>query len=107
MNQLDLRQRIEEEIENTRLIIENYKEKTQPTPPDCAVDTAMRMDAMQHKNIYAASLLQAELKLQNLKKVLESIGTSDFGICRKCKQPIPIARILIRPESLYCVRCTE
>ncbi len=107
MNIGEIRNLIEEEIEKTRQNIESYKEKTQPIPPDCAVDIASRMDALQHQNIYAASLIQAEIKLHNLEKAMNSLGTKDFGICRKCKQPIPMARILIRPESLYCVRCTE
>jgi len=65
------------------------------------------MDAINNKSINEASLRQAEIKLNNLKRVLSKIDDSDFGICLKCQQTIPVGRILIRPESLLCVHCAR
>ncbi|MFC3876086.1 TraR/DksA C4-type zinc finger protein [Winogradskyella maritima] len=45
--------------------------------------------------------------MSNLKRVLENVGTPDFGICVKCKQTIPLGRIFIRPQSLLCVNCAR
>jgi len=35
------------------------------------------------------------------------IDDTDFGICIRCQQKIPYGRLMIRPESKYCVKCAE
>ncbi len=99
--------RILEEIKNTEIKIAEFKEMSKPVAPDDAIGRVSRMDAINNRSIVEASLRQAESKLVALNRVLDSYGTSDFGICLKCKQPIPIGRVLLRPESLYCVNCAK
>lgn len=103
----DIKQTILDEISKTKKSIEEYKDMVKPIAPDVAIGRISRMDAINNKSVMEASLRQAEEKLKNLKKVLSNIGSKEFGICMKCKQPIPIGRILIRPESLYCVNCAS
>ena len=102
-----IKQLILKEISKTEDLIEEYKELTQPIAPDCAIGRISRMDAINNKSVTEAALRQAEGKLNNLNRVLSQIGTEEFGLCLKCKQPIPVGRILIRPESLFCVRCAR
>ncbi|MDA0194464.1 MAG: TraR/DksA C4-type zinc finger protein [Bacteroidetes bacterium] len=99
------RQNILTEISKTEKLIEEYKVMSKPIAPDAAIGRISRMDAINNKSITEASLRQAENKLRSLRVVFSQIGTKGFGLCLKCKQPIPIARIMIRPESLYCVNC--
>jgi RNA polymerase-binding transcription factor len=96
-----------EEILKTEKSIIEYREMVKPVAPDVAIGRISRMDAINNKSVMEASLRQAESKLENLQQVLAKIGSPDFGICVKCKQPIPIGRILIRPESLHCVNCAR
>ena len=98
---------IHEEISKTEKIIEDYKELTKPIAPDVSIGRISRMDAINNKSVMEASLRQAEGKLKNLQSVLSKVGSKDFGLCLKCKQEIPLARILIRPESLRCVNCAS
>lgn len=107
MNQKDLKVKILEEIEKTEKQISDYEELTKPIAPNNAIGRVSRMDAINNKSVNEASLRQAKQKLTNLKLVLNKFGSSDFGICVKCKQPIPIGRILIRPQSLLCVTCAR
>lgn len=107
MNKPDINKTILSEIAKTEKSIEDYKEMVKPIAPDVAIGRISRMDAINNKSVAEASLRQAEEKLRNLKKVADKIGSKDFGICIKCKQPIPIDRILIRPESLHCVNCAR
>jgi DnaK suppressor protein len=107
MENIQFRQLLEKEITKTEALIVEYKELTQPIAPDCAIGRVSRMDAINNKSINEAALRQAEGKLNNLNRVLSQIGSKEFGLCLKCKQPIPVGRILIRPESLYCVRCAR
>jgi len=107
MNSKDIKQKITDEILKVEVVIKEYKELTKPIAPDCAIGRVSRMDAINNKSVVEASLRQAESKLRNLKRVFSKLGSDEFGICLKCKQPIPLGRILIRPESLFCVNCAQ
>ena len=107
MNQKAIKIKILEEISKTESAILNYRELTKPIAPDVSIGRVSRMDAINNKSVNEASLRQAEIKLGNLKRVLDRFGTEDFGICLKCKHPIPVGRILIRPQSLLCVNCAS
>ena len=101
----DIKQKVLSEISKTEKLIEECREMTKPIAPDVAIGRISRMDAINNKSVVESSLRQAEEKLRNLHQVLSRLGTKDFGLCLKCKKPIPLGRILIRPESLYCVNC--
>ena len=103
----DIKAKILEKIEKTEQQIENYKELTKPIPPNDAIGRVSRMDAINNKSVNEASLHQAKIKLVNLNRVLEKFGSDNFGVCLKCKLPIPVGRILIRPESLLCANCAR
>lgn len=106
-NTAEIKERILQEIEKTKNQIEEYKELTKPISPDNAIGRVSRMDAINNRSVNEASLRQAEDKLKNLERVLKQAGTNDFCRCLKCRKQIPLGRILIRPESLYCVNCAN
>ena len=95
------------EISKTERSIEEFKEITKPVAPDVAIGRVTRMDAINNKSVAEAGLRLAETKLKNLQRVLSQLGSKDFGLCLKCNKPIPLGRILIRPQSLLCVQCAE
>ncbi len=107
MTENNIKQKILDEISKTEKLIIEYREMTKPIAPDCAIGRVSRMDAINNKSVTEASLRQAEHKLLSLNRVLSMYGTDDFGKCVKCKTQIPIARVLFRPESLYCVNCAK
>ncbi|WP_299337829.1 TraR/DksA C4-type zinc finger protein [uncultured Psychroserpens sp.] len=107
MDKSQVKQTILDEISKTEASIEHYKDLTKPISPSDAIGRVSRMDAINNKSVNEASLRQAEQKLINLNRVLSKIDDDDFGICLKCKQSIPIGRILIRPQSLLCVNCAR
>jgi DnaK suppressor protein len=107
MDKTEIKQKLLEEILRTKLLIEEYQELTKPVAPDVAIGRISRMDAINNKSITEAALRQSEEKLVNLQRVLSKIDEKDFGICLKCHKQIPFGRLLIRPESLYCVNCAK
>ena len=107
MKSEEIKERILAEIAQTEIQIEEYKDATQPISPDDAIGRVSRMDAINNKSVAEASLRQTKQKLQGLQRVLSQIGTKEFGICLKCKNEIPLGRILIRPQSLFCVHCAQ
>jgi len=107
MNKNEIKDSILKEIERTEKSISDYKEMVKPIAPDVAIGRISRMDAINNKSVAEASLRQAEDKLNSLHLVASKLDSKDFGICLKCKNPIPLGRIIIRPESLYCVNCAK
>ena len=107
MEEQNMRELLEKEISKTEKLIEEYREMSGPVAPDDAIGRISRMDAINNKSVTEASLRQAEQKLRNLQRVLSQVGTAEFGICQKCRKPIPPGRILYRPESLLCVNCAR
>ena len=101
-----LKNKIIEKIENLEAEIISLKEMTQPVSPDSSIGRISRMDAINNKSVMESSLRNSEAKLSSLKFALENIHSDDFGICIKCKQPIPEGRILLMPEKRTCVKCS-
>ena len=110
MNKEDLNhveEKIAEEISKTEASILHYKELTKPIAPENAIGRISRMDAINNKSVNEAALKQAEQKLKNLKIALSNINDTDFGLCFKCHNQIPIGRILLMPHTRYCVNCAN
>ena len=103
----EIKARIEEEISKTLVSLEQYRELTKPISPENAIGRVSRMDAINNKSINDVALQKAELKLNNLKVALSKIDDIDFGICRKCNQPIPLGRLLLLPQTTTCVNCSK
>ncbi len=103
----EIKEKIIVEIEITEKRISEYKELTKPIAPDCAVGRVSRMDAINNNSINQAALRKNEEKLKNLNYMLSKINDDDFGLCAKCKQEIPFQRLLIIPQSRFCVNCSQ
>lgn len=103
----EVTERIREEIEKTEKQIQHYRELTKPISPENAIGRVSRMDAINNKSVNESALRQAEVKLNNLKRVMGKVNGKDFGICLRCRKPIPVGRLMIRPESLYRVNCAH
>lgn len=106
MNKAALKDEIIQAIAKLEKEIISLKETTKPISPDVSIGRISRMDAINNKSVAEASLRNAEAKLQGLKNALQNIDSPEFGICVKCRQPIPEGRILLVPEKRLCVKCS-
>lgn len=100
-----LKDRINSEIESTQEQIIELKELTQPIPPDAAIGRISRMEAINTKSVNEHLLAKSQSKLQKLESSLSFIDREDYGLCRSCKSPIPLGRLMMMPESDKCVEC--
>ena len=107
MDSHEIKNKIEDEINKTTHLIKEYKDQSKPVALDNSIGRISRMDAINNKSIAEAALRKSEEKLIKLHQALENVGKKDFGLCIKCKQPIPIGRILLMPESNRCVNCAH
>jgi len=106
LDKKEIRANIEFEIEKTNTDITALVDLTQPISPENAIGRISRMDAINNKSINDASLLKSREKLKNLQVALDKLDTSDFGICIRCKKPIPVGRIMLMPQAKKCVNCS-
>jgi len=105
MDNQKIRMLFESEILKTEKKVKQYAELSQPIAPDNAIGRVSRMDAINNKGVMDAALRKAKERLEGLKRNLKKLGTEDFGICPKCRQKIAIERILLAPQSSFCVNC--
>lgn len=66
-----------------------------------------RMDAMQQQAMAVAKLDTYKRRLRSVVAALQRIEEDDYGFCKVCDEPIPLARLQIRPEAEYCLNCQD
>mgnify|MGYP003413290874 CR=1 FL=1 len=49
----------------------------------------------------------AERSSIDVADALVRIESGGFGVCARCLEPIPVARLELRPAGRYCVSCTR
>jgi RNA polymerase-binding transcription factor len=107
MDKAKIHELLKSEIAKTGEQISRYEDLARPISPDNAIGRVSRMDAINNKSIVDAALRKAKERLVGLKLGLDKLESGDFGICRKCKNNIPIERILLTPQSSFCVNCAR
>ncbi len=103
----EIKETIEKEIVKTEAAVAEYKEITKPIAPENAIGRVSRMDAINNKSVAEAALRQAQEKLKRLQYMIKQVGNPDFGKCAKCHRQIPIGRIMLMPQSRFCVNCAR
>ncbi len=103
----ELADALEAEMTKTKAAIHAFEEMTQPVSPENAIGRVSRMDAIQNKSVAEAALRQARAKLNALEAMEKRMHDPELGICVKCKQAIPLRRVILMPQSPYCVNCAS
>lgn len=103
----EIKEKILQEIEKTKILIVELKELTKPISPENAIGRVSRMDAINNKSINDLGLRKQENKLRKLEIALSKIELENFGVCSMCKNPIQEGRIMLMPESSFCVGCSS
>lgn len=104
---IEIKGLIEERIEKTINQIAGYETMAEPITPENSIGRISRMDAINNKSVVDAALRTAKEKLSGLKSMLKKIHEPDFGTCDRCGDLIPERRLILMPQSKYCVRCAR
>lgn len=96
-----------QEIQKTAQQIKSLEVLTKPISPENAIGRVSRMDAINNKSVNEAALKKQKQKLKNLEIALSNLNEPYFGICAKCKNQIPLGRIMLMPQSRFCVQCAS
>lgn len=103
----DIKIKILSEIDKTADAVNKLEELTKPISPENAIGRVSRMDAINNRSVNEAALEKTSKKLKHLKVALSKIDDSDFGLCRRCNNQIPIGRIILMPHTNLCVACAS
>lgn len=104
-DKLQIRNRIVSDIASAREQVIELEELTQPIAPDCAIGRISRMEAINNKSVNELLLVKTKNRLTKLEVSLGAVEREDYGFCRGCKEPIPLGRLMMLPESERCVDC--
>ncbi|MEL6720022.1 MAG: TraR/DksA C4-type zinc finger protein [Bacteroidota bacterium] len=107
LNKEEIKKRLDEEITKTKDTIQKYEKTVEPVSPDDAIGRVSRMDAIVNKSVVEGALRQAQRKLTKLKVMQSKIDEPNFGLCSRCKNPIPVQRLILMPQSELCVHCAS
>lgn len=106
IDKAELKSKLKEQIAKTQEKIIGFTSMSAPVSPDDAIGRVSRMDAINNKSVAEAALRQAEDKLDKLQHMLATMDEDpNFGNCKRCGRLIPPMRLILMPESPYCVRC--
>ena len=102
-----IEQVINTQMADIRATLGAHEKSARPVEPDNAIGRLTRMEAIGAKHISEASLENARSRLLRLENALKRLDTPDFGICLSCEEEIPVKRLMLLPEAMRCVRCSE
>lgn len=104
-----LKKRLEKEEKELSKRIEDLRQGDPFLDPDhatdnAAVDTDVR-EEIGHETVQA-QIHTLQKKVQEIRHALSKISKKKkYGICERCKKPIPSTRLKLLPEARYCVDC--
>jgi len=87
--------------------IKDLKEICKPIPPECALGDLARFELMHDQLISEKTLDQAYKRQKRLEYALRKVDTQDYGLCSECEEEIAYKRLLLLPESPYCIACAS
>lgn len=86
-------------------ILETSREGARPVDLDLPIGRISRIDALQQQQMARASLEALELRLRQVSAALAACESGEYGICRRCEEPIAYNRLKARPETPFCLAC--
>ncbi len=87
--------------------LESTRDDTRPVSLEEPIGRLTRMDAIQQQSMSAAIRRQTDLRLRQVAQALGLAQRGEYGLCRRCEDPIGYARLSARPESPYCLDCQD
>ncbi len=88
-------------------LIATTREGTRPVDLDEPIGRLTRMDAIQQQSMSSANRRGHDIRLRQVQQALTSIEQGQYGLCRRCEDPIGAKRLEARPESPYCLECQD
>lgn len=99
------RSTLEELRQELRASLESNDGSTDPVSPDRAIGRLTRQDAMLAQQMAIELKRRNQVRLGQVEQALRRMEEGTYGICARCEDEISVARLNVRPEAPFCVRC--
>jgi len=96
---------IEEQINILSDEIANLKKALYPERGEGPSDKVAHLNFKLDQSIHLQRYEEATKRLNRLKHAYLKIDTPEYGVCKECEEEIPLERLKLIPESIYCVKC--
>ena len=101
-----IKKQIEVDLKALSKEVIDLQEKTKPIAPDCCLGD-LRFEMMHEQEVFERTLHEAEIRINKLRFAFTKVDKEGYGLCLECDEEIPIKRLLILPESIYCTECAS
>lgn len=58
-------------------------------------------------DVDSAEIQRDVTELRDARRALAQLDSGTYGICGRCSEPIPVARLQAQPLATYCIGCQE
>lgn len=82
-------------------------EGARPVGLDEPIGRLSRMDAIQQQQMAKATRAALEIRRQQVSAALAAIEIGSYGACKRCEEPIELARLRAKPETPLCLDCQQ
>ncbi len=101
------KRRLEARDVELRERLERPSDQTSTVEPDRAIGRLTRLDAMQAGHVSEELRRQAAAERSRIAQALQRIADGTYGICPRCDEPIPDARLEAKPDAVLCLACAS
>ncbi len=102
-----LRAAVEGDLESLKRELTALELQLQPIAPDCSLGDLLRSEMMQGQEVLNLAYNEAKQRYSRLLYAREHLDDERYGLCQDCEEPIAFERLLLIPESRYCISCAK
>ena len=85
----------------------DLEKQLQPITPECSFGDLLRAEMMSHQEVLQGRYETVKKRYNRLKYTKSKCDDEDFGLCEICEDEIALQRLMIMPETPYCVSCAN
>lgn len=86
-------------------LLASSAEGARPVDLDQPIGRLSRMEALQQQSMVQAGRENARSRLQRVQAALALFERDEYGLCRRCEEPIGYPRLSAQPEAPFCLAC--
>ena len=102
---IEIKNKIIQDLHDMKNEIEGLQDKIKPITPDVSIGRLTRQEMIQEQQVNEHALQEAEIRVNKLNYALQKVDKDGYGICAECEEEIVFGRLMLLPESTYCVSC--
>ena len=91
--------------DDLRALLELSADGARPVDLDQPIGRISRVDAMQQQSMVKATREGHRRRLDQVRLALAALEDDEYGLCRRCEEPIGFKRLKAKPETPLCVAC--